>query len=78
MLHAHARQAMSEMKVIEDFAGVIDVTHGNWIYREHFFLGDIVTIQDNDIGAYKNVRIGEITEYQDQDGYSVEATLQGE
>lgn len=78
MLKAHGHQVTSAMQVIEDFNGTIDITNGNWKYGEDVFLGDIVTVQDNDIGVYKNVRLGEVTEYQDQDGYAVEAVYQGE
>lgn len=78
MLKTHAHQETSTMKAHEDFNGVIDITNGNWKYGEHFFLGDIVTVQDNEIGVYKNVRLEEVTEYQDQDGYSVEAVYKGE
>ena len=78
MLKAHGQQTMSAMTVTEDFNGTIDITNGNWKYGEHVFLGDIVTIQDNDIGVFKNVRLAEVTEYQDQDGYAVEAVYQGE
>lgn len=78
MLKAHGHQATSAMTVSEDFNGAIDITNGNWKYGEDVFLGDIVTVQDNDIGVYKNVRLAEVTEYQDEDGYSVEAVYQGE
>ncbi len=78
MLKAHGHQAVSALTVAEDFNGVIDITNGNWKFGRDVFLGDIVTVQDNDIGVFKNVRIGEVTEYQDQDGYSVEAIYQGE
>lgn len=78
MLKAHGHQVTSALTVSEDFNGAIDITNGNWKYGKDVFLGDIVTVQDNDIGVYKNVRIGEVTEYQDQDGYTVEAVYQGE
>lgn len=78
MLKSHGCQVMSGMKVSEDFNGAIDITNGNWKYGKDVFLGDIVTIQDKEIGVYKNVRLGEVTEYQDQDGYTVEAVYQGE
>ena len=78
MLKAHAHQVMSDLTVSEDFNGTIDITNGNWKYGIDVFLGDIVTIQDNDIGVFKNVRLAEVTEYQDQDGYAVEAVYQGE
>lgn len=78
MLKSHGHQVASEMTVSEDFNGAIDITNGNWKYGEDVFLGDIVTVQENDIGVFKNVRLGEVTEYQDQDGYAVEAVYQGE
>lgn len=78
MLKAHGHQTMSAMTVVEDFNGELDITNGNWKYNEDVFLGDIVTVQDNEIGIFKNVRLGEVTEYQDQDGYTVEAVYQGE
>jgi hypothetical protein len=78
MLKTHGKQSTSDLTVSEDFNGTIDITNGNWKYGEDVFLGDIVTVQDNDIGVFKNVRLGEVTEYQDQDGYTVEAVYQGE
>lgn len=78
MLKAHGHQEISALKVTEDFNGTIDITNGNWKYGTDVFLGDIVTIQDNDIGVFRNVRLGEVTEYQDEDGYTVEAVYQGE
>lgn len=78
MLKAHGHQVTSALAVAEDFNGAIDITNGNWKYGVDVFLGDIVTVQDNDIGVFKNVRLGEVTEYQDQDGYTVEAVYQGE
>lgn len=78
LLKSHGHQEMNDLKVIEDFNGTIDITNGNWKYNEDVFLGDIVTVQDNDIGVFKNVRLAEVTEYQDGDGYAVEAVYQGE
>ena len=78
LLKAQGHQETSALTVSEDFNGVIDITNGNWKYGVDVFLGDIVTVQDNDIGVFKNVRLGEVTEYQDQDGYTVEAVYQGE
>lgn len=78
LLTTIGKQTLASLVVIEEFDGTIDITNGNWRYGEHVFLGDIVTVQDNDIGVYKNVRLAEVTEYQDQDGYTVEAVYQGE
>lgn len=66
-------QDMAEMEIVETFNGEIDVTNGSFKYGQDFFLGDIVTVQDVEIGLYINPRIIEITEVQDDDGYQVNA-----
>ncbi len=76
MLDAQGKQDLAPWVAIETFDGNIDVTNGNYIYGRDFTLGDIVTVQDNDIGKYINVRIREVTEVQDDDGYSVEVNYQ--
>ena len=73
MLKAQGQQSMSKYNIIETMSGVIDITNGNFIYNRDFELGDIVTVQDTDIGKYINVRIREITEVQDENGYTIEA-----
>lgn len=73
LLHTKGKQDMSAMTEIESFAGTIDLVNGNWIYNRDFMLGDLVTVQDNNIGKYINVRIKEITEVQDENGYTIEA-----
>ncbi len=78
MLNSHGHQEKSAMTVHEDFNGAIDITNSNWKYGADLFLGDIVTVQENDIGVYKKVRLAEVIEYQDEDGYSVEAVYIGE
>ena len=57
---------------IKSFSGSISTNAGMWIYGIDYGLGDIVTVQDNTIGVYANVRITETTEVQDDNGYSVE------
>lgn len=76
MLDAKGKQDIAPLVATETFDGVIDVTNGNYIYGRDFTLGDIVTVQDKEIGKYKNVRIREATEVQDADGYSVEVIYQ--
>lgn len=78
VLNMQGKQVTGELTVIEDFRGEIDVTNGNWTFGEDFFLGDIVTVQQNELGIFKNVRIAEVTEFQEEDGYTVEAVYQGE
>ena len=76
MLDAQGKQDLAPLTVTETFNGAIDVTNGNYIYGRDFALGDIVTVQDNNIGVYMNVRIREALEYQDENGYTVEVTYQ--
>ena len=64
---------LTKHKIKETFTGNINVTFGNWLLNRDYFLGDIVTIQDNKINKYANVRITEITEIQDENGYSIDA-----
>ena len=78
MLKTKGKQDIIPLRVVEDFGGTIDVMNGNWVYGIDFSLGDIVTVQDNDIGKYINVRIVEVTEVQDENGYTIEAVYQGE
>lgn len=73
MLKTEAMQGMEEMKTVESFSGTIDITNGNYLYNRDFALGDVVTVQDNDIGKYVNVRILEVTEVQGENGYTIEA-----
>ena len=76
MLDAQGKQQLTPLVASESFNGTIDITNGNWVYGDDFALGDIVTVQDNNIGVYVNVRIREITEVQDENGYTVEAVYQ--
>lgn len=76
MLDAKGKQDLAPQVASETFTGTIDVTNGNWVYGRDFTLGDIVTVQDNNLGIYSNVRIREATEVQDENGYSVEVNYQ--
>lgn len=76
MLDAKGKQDIAPLVVTETFDGVLDVTNGNYIYGRDFTLGDIVTVQSNNIGKYVNVRIREALEYQDENGYTVEVKYQ--
>lgn len=76
MLNAQGKQELSQMTKIETLSGKINVTFGQWQLDRDFFLGDIVTVQDKSIGKYGDVRIMEITEIQDENGYSIEANYE--
>ena len=72
MLDARAKQDLATLVKTETFNGNLNVTGGVWRLNEHYFLGDIVTIKESKINQLASVRIIEITEAQDENGYSVE------
>lgn len=76
VLKQQGKKDLAPLKVEESFSGVIDIVNGNYVYNRDFFLGDIVTIQDNELQKYTNARITEVTEVQDENGYTVEAIYQ--
>ena len=67
------RQDVANRLIVQTFDGEIDLTNSSFVYGKDFSLGDIVTIQDVEIGLYINPRIIEITEVQDENGYQVNA-----
>lgn len=72
LLDAKGKQDLAPLVVTETFEGTVDTTNGNYFYKNDFELGDIVTVQSNDINVYVNSRICEILESQDSSGYSAE------
>lgn len=66
------KQELAAKTEEESFDGTLNITGGIWRLDEDYTLGDIVTVQDNEIGKYINVRIAEITESQDENGYNAE------
>lgn len=64
-------QAISGLAITETFDGEVDLMSGSFSYRDDFSLGDIVTIQDLEIGLYINARILEVTEVEDDSGYMI-------
>ena len=76
MLNAAGLQQLNVSNATETFDGVLDIQNSRWQYNRDFALGDIVTTQDDDIGKYINVRLREVLEVQDENGYSIEANNQ--
>lgn len=75
MLISKARQELAALGVVETLSGDIDITNSGLIFGVDFYAGDIVTVQDNDIGKYINARILKVTEVQDDNGYSVSVSF---
>lgn len=76
MLNAAGRQQLAASTARETFGGVLDVMNSPYQYNRDFALGDIVTEENHEIGKYANVRVLEVLEAQDENGYSIEATSQ--
>jgi hypothetical protein len=76
MLNAAGRQQLVASTAKETFDGAIDIQNSRWQYNRDFALGDIVTTQNDDIGKFVNVRLREVLEVQDENGYSIEAVIQ--
>lgn len=72
MLDQAGKKDLAALPAVESFSGEINASFGNWVFGRDFFLGDIVTLQDNALNKYASVRILEATEVQDENGYSVD------
>lgn len=72
-LETQGLQNLSQLAVTETFSGQIDTSNTQFVLGTDYRLGDIITIQDDALGKYINVRILSITEVQDSDGYTVES-----
>lgn len=73
LLQSQGRQDLFAYTITENFSGTINVTFGTWLLNRDYFLGDLVTIQDNKLNKYAVVRIVETTEVQDGNGYMIDA-----
>ena len=77
LLNSDGKQALALLPVLKTFNGSLNVNGGVWRLGVDYQIGDIVTIQDKDINKFVDVRITEITEIQDENGYSVDITYEG-
>lgn len=69
MLVGQAQTDLKELITTETFTGEINLTYSPYQYGVDFWLGDLVTVQDNALGLYTTVRILKATEVQDENGY---------
>lgn len=70
-LKGRAQTDLKARILTESFEGEISLEFSAYKYGVDFWLGDIVTIQDNRLGLYVNVRIISATEIQDDSGYQL-------
>lgn len=71
LLKTEARQELEPQTIVQHYTGDIDVTNSVYRYKEHFDLGDVVTVQDKSMGVEIATRLVNITETQDANGYSI-------
>ena len=76
MLNAEGKQQLNTHTAAETFDAPFDIQNSRWQYNRDFALGDIITTQNEDIGKFANVRLREVLEVQDENGYSIEANNQ--
>lgn len=72
MLEAQGRQSIAALQKVETFNGELDLTNSELTFGEDYAVGDIITIEDKEIGKYINARILSATEVQDDDGYKID------
>lgn len=70
-LSQEGAQELATLIAAESFAGSIDLANSTFEFGVDFEIGDIVTVQDNGINKYINVRVIAAAEVQDDDGYQV-------
>lgn len=70
-LSQEGAQELATLVAAESFAGSIDLANSTFKFGVDFEIGDIVTVQDNGINKYINVRVIAAAEVQDDEGYQV-------
>ena len=71
LLQAAGRQQLEQLKEINTFDGEVDVSRIGLEYGTEYWIGDIVTRQDDDLGISANARIVSVIETQDESGYNI-------
>lgn len=75
LLVAKGSEKIAEYTEFIGFDCELDVTKENTKYNEDFFLGDLVTIKDDDLGILMNSRVMQADEVFQQDGKSIYVTV---
>lgn len=71
MLRSKGKEEISQRKREVSFTGEIDTQNSQFKYNVDYFIGDLVVIQDNELKKHATVRITEVTEVEDDNGYSI-------
>ena len=68
---------LAEHITIEEINGEIDIVNSNYKFDEHFFIGDMVRVQDEYFNFFADKNISKIRFKQDANGYGEEAEYGG-
>lgn len=75
LLVAKGKEKIAEYTEFIGFDCELDVTKENTKYNEDFFLGDLITIKDDELGILMNSRVMQADEVFQQDGKSIYVTV---
>ncbi len=75
LLVAKGEEKKAEYTEFIGFDCELDVTKENTKYNEDFFLGDLITIKDDELGILMNSRVMQADEVFQQDGKSIYVTV---
>lgn len=73
LLIQEGRAKLAENKIVEGFNCEVDLTNSNLKYLTDYNIGDLVSVEDINIKQMYKARILNITEVQDENGYSIAA-----
>lgn len=73
MLHAAGKQNLNAHAAEAIYDSTFDIQNSSWKYNRDFALGDIVSMQDEHLEDLVSVRLYEVLEVQDENGYAIEA-----
>lgn len=77
MLNERGTLELSKSTKTINVAGEVNITSSVIEFRKDFYLGDVVTITDNVLNITARVRVTEVTEVQDADGYKIDMVFGG-
>lgn len=75
LITAGLQKLKTDYKKAESFSGEVDLATTPYQLYDDVDLGDVVTVEDTQIGIYINPRIVQTTEVQDDSGYSAKVTF---
>lgn len=75
MIRRKAEEKLKKMVFSEVIEVTTDTRRQNFVFREDYYLGDIVTCIDQKLGIVSNQRITEVMETWDENGYNIHPTL---